>query len=531
MKEITRIHLASIPYNMEVEAKMALEKYLAAVQKSLAADDDAMREIEARIIELLTAHGVNGEKVITAKDVEAVKEQLGDPKDFADEEALVEEIEKTKSPKRFYKDPENKMIDGVCAGIAAYFGVDTVWIRLAFVVLLFATSGMMIPVYIVLAIIMPPARTAAQRLQMAGEPVTLSALKEESVSLATTPRGEAPFVTVLRWITGLGFAAAAIGTLAMLAVATWQTQGQIFATQSPTFIASALAMGAAGVLFALLCAVVAYALIGKRFTRRIGYLGIGIAVLGLVLFGFAVAGISLERDDLQKQFRAEQKKVSLDAEKLTGVRRIVVKSPSYIDVNYDVQKTAKPSASVSYNQRSMTGVPQVTLERHDDLLTISASYTSKDCHDILSGCGYGESLALNLSGPELSDIMVENSTVSYMTDGQNELVVDGKNSGAVTLESKGAIQRLKASLENDSRINATDANIRDVSLALFGRSSNAEFAQIANFEATIPDFCGRSQGYGAVEVEGAVKAMVNGAPYDKTADYHCTEVSIGSDVE
>ena len=52
MKEITRIHLAALPYNIEVAAKKELEKYLHAIESSLGADSDAMREIESRITEI-----------------------------------------------------------------------------------------------------------------------------------------------------------------------------------------------------------------------------------------------------------------------------------------------------------------------------------------------------------------------------------------------------------------------------------------------------------------------------------------------
>ena len=58
MKEITRIHLAQTPFNVELGAKKELEKYLAAIEKTLAADDDTLREIEARIVELLAERGV-----------------------------------------------------------------------------------------------------------------------------------------------------------------------------------------------------------------------------------------------------------------------------------------------------------------------------------------------------------------------------------------------------------------------------------------------------------------------------------------
>ena len=54
MNEITRIHLAATPYNIELSAKKELEIYLQSIEKSLKADAETMREIESRIVELLT---------------------------------------------------------------------------------------------------------------------------------------------------------------------------------------------------------------------------------------------------------------------------------------------------------------------------------------------------------------------------------------------------------------------------------------------------------------------------------------------
>lgn len=56
--------------------------------------------------------------------------------------------------KKLVRDPNNKMIAGVCSGIAEYFGWDPTWVRAAFgVSLLFGGTGFFI--YIVLWIVMP----------------------------------------------------------------------------------------------------------------------------------------------------------------------------------------------------------------------------------------------------------------------------------------------------------------------------------------------------------------------------------------
>lgn len=56
--------------------------------------------------------------------------------------------------KKLYKSSKNKMIDGVCAGIAEYFNIDPTLIRLG-LVLFSAMGGAGILAYIIMAIVMP----------------------------------------------------------------------------------------------------------------------------------------------------------------------------------------------------------------------------------------------------------------------------------------------------------------------------------------------------------------------------------------
>jgi phage shock protein PspC (stress-responsive transcriptional regulator) len=76
-------------------------------------------------------------------------------------------------PKKMYRNPEKKIIGGVAAGAAAYLAIDIVAVRLLFVILTLA-GGLGFVIYIVMWIILPEARTLTDKMQMQGEPVTLS---------------------------------------------------------------------------------------------------------------------------------------------------------------------------------------------------------------------------------------------------------------------------------------------------------------------------------------------------------------------
>jgi len=173
MNEVTQIHLGRQAYTIANDAHSALRAYLAAIEKAVG-DHDVVDEVEARMVELLTEHGVNSDKVILLKDVNFLKKQLGDPKDFSDEEP--EEASEFGS-KRLFRDTDNAMIAGVAAGLANYLGLNVVLVRLAMILLIVFSFGGAVLLYILLWIIVPPATTASEKLQMRGMSVTLEAIK------------------------------------------------------------------------------------------------------------------------------------------------------------------------------------------------------------------------------------------------------------------------------------------------------------------------------------------------------------------
>lgn len=178
MNEVTRIHLGRQTFTISVEAHQHLKTYLAHIEKKT--DKDVANEVELRMAELLTEHGVTGEKVVLENDVKFLKEQLGKPEDFGDdaEETSQPAKESSQTSKRLFRDTEHGMIGGVAAGIANYFGIDDVIVRLLFVLLAVFGGGAGLVAYILLWIIVPPAVTASEKLQMQGRQVTLEALKQ-----------------------------------------------------------------------------------------------------------------------------------------------------------------------------------------------------------------------------------------------------------------------------------------------------------------------------------------------------------------
>ncbi len=191
MNEIKRIHLGRQPFTISVEAHRALRDYLQEIERQVGADSEVIKEVEMRMAELLGERGISGEKVVLTEDVDFLKEQLGEPRDFKDEDAKEDEegsqktaedtAEKAENasasgPRQLYRDPEHGMIAGVAAGLATYLNIDVLIVRILFVVLAFA-SGAGIVLYILLWILAPEAKTSSDRLKMRGKAVTVDSIK------------------------------------------------------------------------------------------------------------------------------------------------------------------------------------------------------------------------------------------------------------------------------------------------------------------------------------------------------------------
>ena len=99
-----------------------------------------------------------------------------------------ESIEEEPSVKKMYRDPEKKVIGGVASGVAAFFGGDLTLIRILFLITAFV-GGIGFILYVILWIALPEAKTITEKMEMEGEPVTLSNI-ESSVKKNLNEKGE-----------------------------------------------------------------------------------------------------------------------------------------------------------------------------------------------------------------------------------------------------------------------------------------------------------------------------------------------------
>lgn len=183
MNKTVNINLSGIIFHIEEDAYGKLHSYLSTIKGYFSESegrDEIMSDIENRIAEMLSERISDKKQVVLMHDVNRVIEVMGKPEDFAGDQARNEEPKReqpsyTSSGKRrrVFRDPDNKVLGGVCSGIANYFNIDPLWLRLA-LVLSFFVFGTGFLLYIVLWIVIPEAKTAAEKLEMRGEDVNIS---------------------------------------------------------------------------------------------------------------------------------------------------------------------------------------------------------------------------------------------------------------------------------------------------------------------------------------------------------------------
>lgn len=194
MNKTLTINLNKTVFNIDEEAYDLLQAYLADVNEHFKNEPDKaeiISDIEARIAELFTEKLGKIKNVITVNDVNDIVYVMGKPSQFSEDEEDTSEGEKTTSnekkeeeytysgSKRFYLDPDNGLLGGVCSGLGAYLGWDVTLIRILLVALVFFGLGSVIPIYIVVWIVAPRATTTAQKMAMRGEVVNIETIKNK----------------------------------------------------------------------------------------------------------------------------------------------------------------------------------------------------------------------------------------------------------------------------------------------------------------------------------------------------------------
>lgn len=228
MNEVKKCSISGIAFTMSVDAYNSLRKYLDTLKERYGNESDGeeiIADIEARIAELiLSTHDNN--QVVERPLIENIIAQLGSAEAISEESATEGERptqNEPRIPRRLYRDMENAKLGGVCSGVARYFDIDPVWIRLAMFIPLLITPfsgisavwlslsaicgnlfGVFILTYLVLWFAIPAARSPRQRLEMSGEKITEQSIREAAATSSSNDADTKARPVVANTVTALG---------------------------------------------------------------------------------------------------------------------------------------------------------------------------------------------------------------------------------------------------------------------------------------------------------------------------------------
>jgi phage shock protein PspC (stress-responsive transcriptional regulator) len=184
MNKTININLGGSFFHIDEQAYHILKRYLDAVRASLSDDpkgrDEILSDIELRIGELLSEKVKDIRQVVNENDINEIIEIMGKPEDYmVDDDVFADDVhEERRRPKKMYRDSEDKFLGGVSSGMAYYFNIDVIWIRIIWLIAAFG-FGFGFVVYIILWILLPEARTTSEKLEMRGEAVNISNIERK----------------------------------------------------------------------------------------------------------------------------------------------------------------------------------------------------------------------------------------------------------------------------------------------------------------------------------------------------------------
>ena len=180
MQKVISINLNGNAYQLDESGYETLREYLARAERQLKDNPDraeVMADLEQAIADKCRKYLGPHKSVVSAAEVDAIVKEMGPVDGGADRNGTAGAAGQRESaaegeppPKRLFRIPEGAMIAGVCTGLAAYFHIDVVIVRVAFVATALLTRGVGIMAYVIMMFVMPEASTPEERAAATGAP-------------------------------------------------------------------------------------------------------------------------------------------------------------------------------------------------------------------------------------------------------------------------------------------------------------------------------------------------------------------------
>jgi phage shock protein PspC (stress-responsive transcriptional regulator) len=159
MKRTYNVNIGGRAYNIDADAYELLDRYLNDISSRLNDSDvESMEDIEARIADIFDEKISSSMQVVNIEMVRRAMAIIGRPEMFGGQKrGFSHQASSTypHEPKRLYRSIDDKVIGGVCAGLANYFNIDASLVRIIAVLLLLIPPFPALLAYIIMWIVVP----------------------------------------------------------------------------------------------------------------------------------------------------------------------------------------------------------------------------------------------------------------------------------------------------------------------------------------------------------------------------------------
>lgn len=464
MKKTLSITLGGQLFTIEEDGYQILDQYLLSMKKHFVADQTAgeiLADIESSLADKLQEKMTKAKPLVTIDDVREVIAVMGNVEEITGSSTEEETI--TAEPvKRLYRNPDDLVVAGVCSGVAAYTGIDVIWVRGAFIILTLI-NGIGLLIYLILWIVMPRAETSVQKLEMRGKHITITEIEEavkEKTEMLTTEGKEVvgrlkqhssvlykiinvpiavlkAIVSVLKKVfSSLGSVIGAIAGILLIVVATMGAAAitilgglLLFRADSPYIVSdlplaelavrSSYLVGVVAIYFALLFPLIFLVVAGRSVLQRKNVFTVHSVVVVTVLWFASLTAGAVAMTDIVPY---AHERAEMNAEERYATRSFEQKdfSTLALNINADVTVIYGETFAISFTGREEQ-LDRLMLDVKDGVLTVQEGKTKE--HRICLFC-WGGGLEGQITMPRLDAYRGSGASRVVLPTLSNEILIN-----------------------------------------------------------------------------------------------------------
>jgi phage shock protein PspC (stress-responsive transcriptional regulator) len=189
MQKTLTVNISGASFFIDEDAHAKLNAYIQRLEnwfKPKDGGDEIIADIESRLAEIFAQKIKPETGVITLTMVDEAIAVMGQPEEFeqtttsktSSNTSNTTDYSIPRASRKLYRDVDNRVLGGVCSGLASYLNLDPVLVRVVVALIAMGSAGSGLVIYVILWAVLPPALTTSQKLEMRGENVTIQNIEK-----------------------------------------------------------------------------------------------------------------------------------------------------------------------------------------------------------------------------------------------------------------------------------------------------------------------------------------------------------------